>query len=72
MAWGIFHPRTNFGQSIDEVLKVSIPRLLDCVKEIHTAGNPVFLRPKICAKATLLDSLFDLFEMALEIQGVTS
>ncbi|MCX6034787.1 MAG: TIM barrel protein [Chloroflexi bacterium] len=66
----IFHPGTYFGRPADEVLKVTIPRLQDCVHELRAAGNPVTLRPEISGKAAMLGSLIDVVEMAKAIPGV--
>jgi deoxyribonuclease-4 len=66
----IFHPGTYFGRPADEVLKVTIPRLLGCVDELRAAGNPVTLRPEISGKAAMLGSLADVLEMAKAIPGV--
>jgi deoxyribonuclease-4 len=66
----IFHPGTYFGRPADEVLKVTIPRLQDCVDELRSAGNPVTLRPEISGKAAMLGSLADVLEMAKAIPGV--
>jgi len=37
----IFHPGTYFGKPADEVLKVILPRLQDCMDEIRADGNLV-------------------------------
>jgi deoxyribonuclease-4 len=66
----IFHPGTYFGRPAEEVLKVVIPRLRDCVEELRANGNPVTLRPEISGKAAMLGSLADLLEMANAIPGV--
>ncbi|MGA2490819.1 MAG: TIM barrel protein, partial [Anaerolineales bacterium] len=66
----IFHPGTYFGRPPDEVLKVTIPRLQDCVDELRAVGNPVTLRPEISGKAAMLGSLADVLEMAKSIPGV--
>jgi deoxyribonuclease-4 len=66
----IFHPGTYFGRPADEVLKVTIPRLQDCVHELRATGNPVTLRPEISGKAAMLGSLIDVMEMAKAIPGV--
>ena len=66
----IFHPGTYFGHPAEEVLKVIIPRLHDCVNELRAAGNPVTLRPEISGKAAMLGSLVDVLEMAKAIPGV--
>jgi deoxyribonuclease-4 len=66
----IFHPGTYFGRPVEDVLKVTIPRLRGCVDELQTAGNPVTLRPEISGKAAMLGSLADVLEMAKNIPGI--
>jgi deoxyribonuclease-4 len=66
----IFHPGTYFGRPADEVLKVTIPRLKDCVEELRAAGNTVTLRPEISGKAAMLGSMSDVLAMARAIPGV--
>jgi len=66
----IFHPGSLFGRLSEEVLKVALPRLRECVAELRTAGNPVTLRPEVSGKAAMLGSLSDVIEMAREISGV--
>jgi deoxyribonuclease-4 len=66
----IFHPGSLFGQPAEEVLKVAIPRLRACIKELREAGNQVILRPEISGKAAMLGSLSDVLEMAGQIPGV--
>ena len=66
----IFHPGSYFGRPADEVLKVIMPRLQECVDEIRAAGNPVTLRPEISGKGAMLGSLSDVLEMAKAIPGV--
>ena len=68
----IFHPGTYFGQSPEEVLQITIPRLQGCVDELRKDGNPVTLRPEISGKAAMLGSLSDVLEMAKAIPGVLS
>jgi deoxyribonuclease-4 len=66
----IFHPGTYFGRPVEDVLKVTIPRLRGCVDELRNAGNPVTLRPEISGKAAMLGSLADVLEMAKSIPGI--
>jgi deoxyribonuclease-4 len=66
----IFHPGTYFGRPVEDVMKVTIPRLRGCVDELQTAGNPVTLRPEISGKAAMLGSLADVLEMAKSIPGI--
>jgi deoxyribonuclease IV len=66
----IFHPGTYFGRAADEVLKVVLPRLQDCLNELRATGNQVTLRPEISGKAAMLGSLADVLEMSKAIPGV--
>lgn len=66
----IFHPGSYFEAKPEEVLKVAIPRLSDCVNELRSKENPVFLRPEIMGKSALLGSFEDTLEMSKSIPGV--
>ena len=66
----IFHPGSYFERPPAEVLKVAIPRLKDCVKELRKAKNPVTLRPETMGKSAMLGSLEDTLEMSKAIKGV--
>jgi deoxyribonuclease IV len=66
----IFHPGSYFERPAAEVLKVAIPRLKDCVKELQKAKNPVTLRPETMGKSAMLGSLEDTLEMSKAIKGV--
>jgi len=66
----IFHPGSYFGGVPADVLKVAIPRLEGCAKELLDAGNPVRLRPETMGKSAMLGSLTDTIEMAVQISGV--
>ena len=66
----IFHPGSYFERPPAEVLKVAIPRLKDCVKELRKAKNPVILRPETMGKSAMLGSLEDTLEMSKAINGV--
>ena len=66
----IFHPGSYFGNPPKDVLKVAIPRLKDCVKELRKAKNPVILRPETMGKSAMLGSLEDTLEMSKAIKGV--
>jgi deoxyribonuclease-4 len=66
----VFHPGSYFGDPPEEVLKVAIPRLRDCVEELRSTGNPVTLRPETMGKGAMLGSLKDTLIMAQEIEGV--
>ena len=66
----IFHPGSYFELPPTEVLKIAIPRLRNCVAELHTANNPVVLRPETMGKSSMLGSLEDTLIMARDISGV--
>lgn len=66
----IFHPGSYFGLEPKAVLKLAIPRLRACVKELRDAGNPATLRPETMGKSAMLGSLEDTLAMAGEIEGV--
>lgn len=66
----IFHPGSYFEQPPADVLKVAIPRLKDCVKELQKAKNPVTLRPETMGKSAMLGSLEDTLAMSKAIKGV--
>lgn len=66
----IFHPGSYFERPPAEVLKVAIPRLKDCVKELRKAKNPVTLRPETMGKSAMLGSLEDALAMSKAIEGV--
>jgi len=66
----IFHPGSYFERPPADVLKVAIPRLKDCVKELRKAKNPVTLRPETMGKSAMLGSLEDTLEMSKAIDGV--
>ncbi|HSO13621.1 MAG TPA: TIM barrel protein [Anaerolineales bacterium] len=66
----IFHPGSYFERPPAEVLKVAIPRLKDCMKELRKAKNPVILRPETMGKSAMLGSLEDTLEMGKAIDGV--
>ncbi len=66
----VFHPGSYFERPPMEVLKVAIPRLKDCVKELRKAKNPVTLRPETMGKSAMLGSLEDTLVMSKAIEGV--
>lgn len=66
----IFHPGSYFEQPPKDVLKVAIPRLKECVKELQKAKNPVTLRPETMGKSAMLGSLEDTLAMSKAIKGV--
>jgi deoxyribonuclease-4 len=66
----IFHPGSYFGCPAEEVLKIAIARLQDCLCELRDRGNDVFLRPETMGKGSMLGSLEDTLIMSKEIDGV--
>ena len=66
----IFHPGSYFERPPADVLKVAIPRLKDCVKELRKAKNLVTLRPETMGKSAMLGSLEDTLAMSKAIDGV--
>lgn len=66
----IFHPGSYFNAAPADVLAVAIPRLADCVSELHAAGDLVTLRPETMGKSAMLGSLQDVLEMSKAISHV--
>jgi deoxyribonuclease-4 len=66
----IFHPGSYFERPPADVLKVAIPRLKECIKELRNAKNPVTLRPETMGKSAMLGSLEDTLAMSKAIDGV--
>jgi deoxyribonuclease-4 len=66
----IFHPGSYFEHPPDEVLKVALPRLQDCLDELRADDNPVNLRPETMGKSAMLGSLEDTLKMSRQIKGV--
>ncbi|MDO8753845.1 MAG: TIM barrel protein [Anaerolineales bacterium] len=66
----IFHPGSYFGNDPLEVLKVAIPRLQGCVKELKTNGDHVTLRPETMGKSAMLGSFEDALAMSKAMEGV--
>lgn len=66
----IFHPGSYFARPADEVLKIAIPRLRDCINELRKSNNPVCLRPETMGKSAMLGSFEDTLTMGREIEGV--
>ncbi|HRQ23430.1 MAG TPA: TIM barrel protein [Anaerolineales bacterium] len=60
----IFHPGSYFGNDPAEVLKVAIPRLEGCVKELQKNGDKVTLRPETMGKSAMLGSAEDAIAMS--------
>jgi deoxyribonuclease-4 len=66
----IFHPGSYFAREPAEVLKVALPRLKACAKELKSAGDTVTLRPETMGKSAMLGSFEDTLAMSREIPGV--
>jgi len=66
----IFHPGSYFGNPPQEVMKIALPRLEGCIKELRATGNPAVLRPETMGKSAMLGSLQDTLEMSKSIGGV--
>jgi deoxyribonuclease IV len=60
----IFHPGSYFGNDPVDVLKVAIPRLEGCVKELQQNGDKVTLRPETMGKSAMLGSAEDAIAMS--------
>lgn len=66
----IFHPGSYFEQPAEDVLKIALPRLSECVAELRKNNNPVTLRPETMGKSAMLGSFEDTLFMSKEIDGV--
>jgi deoxyribonuclease-4 len=66
----IFHPGSYFLHDPLEVLKIAVPRLKECVKELHRNGDKVVLRPETMGKSAMLGSFEDALAMSNAIEGV--
>lgn len=60
----IFHPGSYFGNDPADVLKVALPRLEGCVKELQKSGDMVTLRPETMGKSAMLGSFEDALAMS--------
>lgn len=60
----IFHPGSYFMNEPAEVLKIAIPRLEGCVKELQKNGDKVTLRPETMGKSAMLGSFDDAIAMS--------
>ena len=60
----VFHPGSYFGNDPADVLKVAIPRLEGCVKELKKNGDMVTLRPETMGKSAMLGSMEDAIAMS--------
>jgi deoxyribonuclease-4 len=66
----VLHPGSYFGRPPEEVLRIAVPRLKDCVRELRDLGNPVILRPEVMGKQALLGSLDDVLALSTGVDGV--
>ncbi|MDF1499174.1 MAG: TIM barrel protein [Anaerolineales bacterium] len=66
----VFHPGSYFEEAPEKVLEIAIPRLRECVEELHSKEISVSLRPETMGKGSLLGSLDDTLVMSREIEGV--
>ena len=66
----IFHPGSYFMNDPAEVLKIAIPRLEGCVKELQKNGDKVKLRPETMGKSAMLGSFEDAIAMSKAIDMV--
>jgi deoxyribonuclease IV len=60
----IFHPGSYFGNDPVDVLRVALPRLEGCVKELQKNGDKVTLRPETMGKSAMLGSFEDALAMS--------
>jgi deoxyribonuclease IV len=60
----IFHPGSYFGNDPVDVLRVALPRLEGCVKELQKSGDKVTLRPETMGKSAMLGSFEDALAMS--------
>lgn len=60
----IFHPGSYFGDDPSDVLKVALPRLEGCVKDLQRNGDKVTLRPETMGKSAMLGSFEDALAMS--------
>lgn len=60
----IFHPGSYFMKDPAEVLKVAIPRLEGCIKELQKKGTKVTIRPETMGKSAMLGSFEDAVAMS--------
>lgn len=65
----IFHPGSYFGNPPEDVLKVAMLRLEDCLVQLKEEKTLVTLRPETMGKSAMLGSLEDTLGMS-ELDGV--
>ncbi len=65
----IFHPGSYFAADPASVLKVALPRLKECARELEQNGDAVTLRPETMGKSAMLGSFEDTLAMSA-IPGV--
>jgi len=66
----IFHPGSYFGADPAAVLKIALPRLEGCVKELQKNGDHVTLRPETMGKSAMLGSFEDALAMSKAMDRV--
>ena len=66
----IFHPGSYFANDPAEVLKIAIPRLQGCAKELHKNGDYVTLRPETMGKSAMLGSFEDALALSKAVPNV--
>ena len=66
----VFHPGSYFGNSPEEVLKSTLPRLKGLMDELNENKVFVTIRPETMGKQAMLGSLRDTLIMSKEIEGV--
>ena len=66
----IFHPGSYFENPPEQVLKIAIPRLDSCSRELEADGVRVTLRPETMGKSAMLGSLQDALAMSREVPNV--
>jgi deoxyribonuclease IV len=66
----VFHPGTYFNNPPQDVLKIVIPRLQECVAELKSRKIDVVLRPELMGKSAMLGSLEDVLFMSQNIPSI--
>jgi deoxyribonuclease-4 len=66
----IFHPGSYFGNTPSDVLKVALPRLEGCIKELQKNGDKVTIRPETMGKSAMLGSFEDTLVMSKAVEMV--
>lgn len=66
----IFHPGSYFMNPPADVLKIAIPRLEGCIKELQKNGDKVTIRPETMGKSAMLGSFEDAVAMSKAVDMV--